>query len=107
VALAARSQREILHQAHGTARRSGFQRDRVGARRACDWIKIANGKIANYQVITPTAWNIGPRDAKGNNGPIGQAMIGTTVEDNEDPIELGVIARSYDSCLVYRTGAFV
>ena len=27
-----------------------------------DWIVPENGKIANYQVITPTAWNIGPRD---------------------------------------------
>lgn len=25
-----------------------------------DWIKIKDGKIENYQVITPTAWNIGP-----------------------------------------------
>ncbi len=89
----------------------------------CDWIRIENGKIANYQVITPTAWNIGPRDAKGQHGPIEQAMLGTTVKDNDDPIELGVIARSYDSCLVctvhaydakthreiarYRTGALV
>ena len=30
-----------------------------------DWIVIEDGKIANYQVITPTAWNIGPRDRDG------------------------------------------
>ncbi|MEX1386366.1 nickel-dependent hydrogenase large subunit, partial [Hydrogenibacillus schlegelii] len=23
---------------------------------------LKDGKIENYQVITPTAWNIGPRD---------------------------------------------
>lgn len=35
-----------------------------------DWIVIENGKIENYQVVTPTAWNIGPKDGKGTHGPI-------------------------------------
>jgi hydrogenase large subunit len=35
-----------------------------------DWIVIEDGKIANYQVVTPTAWNIGPRDAEGTLGPM-------------------------------------
>ncbi len=33
-----------------------------------DWIVLKDGKIENYQVVTPTAWNVGPRD---NTGAIG------------------------------------
>jgi Ni,Fe-hydrogenase I large subunit len=29
------------------------------------WVKIKNGKIAKYQVITPTSWNGSPRDSSG------------------------------------------
>lgn len=34
-----------------------------------DWIVLSDGKIENYQVITPTAWNIGPRDRLGVMAP--------------------------------------
>lgn len=71
-----------------------------------DWIKIKDGKIENYQVITPTAWNIGPRDKNGQRGPIEQALIGTPIRDPNDPQELGIIARSYDSCLVCTVHAY-
>jgi hydrogenase large subunit len=65
-----------------------------------DWIRIEDGKIENYQVITPTAWNVGPRDGGDVMGPIEKAFIGTQVADNYDPVELGHVARSFDSCLV-------
>ncbi|MBI5172198.1 MAG: nickel-dependent hydrogenase large subunit [Candidatus Melainabacteria bacterium] len=65
-----------------------------------DWIHIKDGRIENYQVVTPTAWNIGPRDSKGQNGPIEASFLGTHIRDQEDPLEIGVIARSFDSCLV-------
>ena len=29
------------------------------------WVKIKNGKIANYQCVVPTTWNAGPRDHLG------------------------------------------
>ncbi len=31
----------------------------------CHWICIRDGKISNYQVITPTTWNASPRDSAG------------------------------------------
>jgi len=65
-----------------------------------DWIVIEDGKIKNYQIITPTAWNIGPRDANGTRGPMEEAFIGAPIANPEDPIEIGHIARSFDSCLV-------
>jgi hydrogenase large subunit len=71
-----------------------------------DWIVIEDGKIANYQVVTPTAWNIGPRDANEVLGPIEQALVGSPIVDQEDPVELGHVARSFDSCLVCTVHAY-
>lgn len=71
-----------------------------------DWIVIENGKIENYQVVTPTAWNIGPRDGHGVHGPMEQSFIGSTIHDPTDPVEMGHVARSYDSCLVCTVHAY-
>jgi uptake hydrogenase large subunit len=64
------------------------------------WIEIENGVIKNYQVIAPTTWNVGPQDGRGNPGPIEAALEGTEIEDPHDPVEVGMVARSFDSCLV-------
>jgi hydrogenase large subunit len=66
----------------------------------CHWIEIQGGKIKNYQMIAPTTWNVGPRSADSERGPIEEALIGTPVADPRDPVEVGHVARSYDSCLV-------
>lgn len=71
-----------------------------------DWIVIKDGKIENYQVVTPTAWNIGPQDANKVHGPMEQAFIGSTIADMADPVELGHVARSFDSCLVCTVHAY-
>ncbi|PTQ56435.1 MAG: Uptake hydrogenase large subunit [Candidatus Carbobacillus altaicus] len=71
-----------------------------------DWIVLKDGKIENYQVITPTAWNIGPRDRHDQRGPIETAMLGTPIKNPEDPVELAHIAQSYDSCLVCTVHAY-
>lgn len=71
-----------------------------------DWIVLEDGKIANYQVITPTAWNIGPRDSGDALGPIEKAFVGSPIADIEDPVELGHVARSFDSCLVCTVHAY-
>lgn len=64
------------------------------------WVKIRDGAIASYQIITPTAWNASPRDSAGTPGPMEQALVGTHVRDLENPIELGHVVRSFDPCLV-------
>ena len=64
------------------------------------WIEIENGVIKNYQVMAPTTWNVGPNDDIGNAGPIEAALEGTEIEDPHDPVEVGMVARSFDSCLV-------
>ena len=71
-----------------------------------DWIVIEDGKIENYQVITPTAWNIGPQDAQDVHGPMEQSFIGTEIRDPTDPVEMGHVARSFDSCLVCTVHAY-
>jgi Ni,Fe-hydrogenase I large subunit len=72
----------------------------------CDWIVLEDGKIENYQVVTPTAWNIGPRDSSEQLGPIEQALVGSPIVDVNDPVELGHVARSFDSCLVCTVHAY-
>jgi len=66
----------------------------------CHWIDVQGGKIKNYQIIAPTTWNVGPRADGGELGPIEQSLIGTPIADASDPVEVGHVCRSYDSCLV-------
>jgi hydrogenase large subunit len=63
------------------------------------WIEIKNKKIANYQCVVPTTWNISPMDDQGQHGPIEQALIGTRVKDEKNPFEIVRIIRSFDPCL--------
>ena len=73
----------------------------VGAARGAlgHWIEIKEGKIANYQVITPSTWNISPMDDRNQPGPLEQAMIGTNIRDEANPFEIVRIVRSFDPCL--------
>jgi len=64
------------------------------------WITIKHGKISNYQIITPTAWNASPLDCKKQHGPWEQALLGLRVKDIENPMEIGHVIRSFDPCLV-------
>jgi hydrogenase large subunit len=63
------------------------------------WIDIRDHKIYNYQAVVPTTWNASPVDAKGNPGPIEQAIIGTKIKDKDNPFEIVRIVRSFDPCL--------
>ena len=67
---------------------------------------IENGKIANYQVITPTAWNIGPRDREEALGPIEQRHGRRPDHRPGGPGGAGHVARSFDSCLVCTVHAY-
>ena len=64
------------------------------------WVEIRDGKIARYQIVTPTAWNGSPRDHEGVRGPWEEALIGTPVANVDNPVEAGHVVRSFDPCLV-------
>ena len=71
-----------------------------GARGALGhWIEIKERKIANYQVITPSTWNISPRDDRNQPGPLEQALVGTKIKDEANPFEIVRIVRAFDPCL--------
>jgi len=63
------------------------------------WIVIKNRVIENYQAVVPTTWYCSPKDDKGGRGPVEQALIGTPVSDNANPIEAARVVRSFDPCL--------
>ncbi|MFW5741406.1 MAG: nickel-dependent hydrogenase large subunit [Myxococcota bacterium] len=64
------------------------------------WVDVADGAIAHYQIITPTAWNASPRDAQDQRGPIEEALVGTAVADLDNPVDIFHVVRSFDPCLV-------
>jgi hydrogenase large subunit len=60
------------------------------------WISIDNQKVANYQVVAPTTWNVCP------SGPMEGALVGTPVGDtgtDEDLRQVAYVVRSFDLCL--------
>jgi Ni,Fe-hydrogenase I large subunit len=64
------------------------------------WIETdGEGKIANYELIVPTTWNISPRDADGRPGAVERMLIGTRLQDPDNPMELARIVRSSDPCI--------
>jgi len=63
------------------------------------WVEITQGKISHYQVITPTCWNTSPRDDQDVPGPMEQALIGTPIENPDQPVEALRIIHAYDPCL--------
>lgn len=62
------------------------------------WLKIDGGRIAHYQIITPSAWNFSPRDDRGLMGPVENALLGTPVENEDEPIEVVRVVHSFDVC---------
>lgn len=63
------------------------------------WVKIENGLIKSYQIITPTTWNGSPKDSKNELGAIEKALIGVTIADKDSILEAGHIVRSFDPCI--------
>jgi hydrogenase large subunit len=63
------------------------------------WCRVEDGQIDRYQILTPTGWNLGPRDADGTPSVFEAAAVGTPVDDVEDPLDVLRIVRSFDPCL--------
>ncbi len=63
------------------------------------WIRIEGGKICNYQIVTPTGWNLSPRDSEDQPGPLEAALVGTPVPDPDRPVTVSHVVKSFDPCL--------
>jgi hydrogenase large subunit len=63
------------------------------------WIVIEDGRIANYQAVVPSTWNAGPRDAAGQPGAYEASLVGTTLHDAGQPIEILRTIHSFDPCI--------
>lgn len=63
------------------------------------WVRIENGKVANYQAIVPSTWNAGPRDYKGRMGAYESSLIGTKVANADEPLEILRTIHSFDPCI--------
>ena len=63
------------------------------------WIRIEDKKIGNFQLVVPTTWNMGPRDAAGVMGPIEESLVGTPIADPKRPVEILRTIHSFDPCI--------
>lgn len=63
------------------------------------WCIIEGNKIKNYQYVVPSTWNLGPRDGKGQPGPLEEALIGTPIADPKKPLEVLRTVHSFDPCI--------
>ncbi len=68
------------------------------------WCVMRKGKIHRYQIVTPTGWNVSPRDHLGRPGPYEQAIIDTPITEQAadgklDGIDVVRAIRSFDPCL--------
>jgi hydrogenase large subunit len=63
------------------------------------YVDVQDGEIERYQIITPTIWNLGPRDAEGQPSPLEEAVVGDVVEDVDNPLNVLRTIRSMDPCL--------
>ncbi|WP_238918835.1 nickel-dependent hydrogenase large subunit [Clostridium sp. YIM B02555] len=63
------------------------------------WIEIDKKVINHYNIITPTVWNLSPKDASNIPGTIERALIGTKLKNIKEPIEIGRIVRTFDPCV--------
>jgi [NiFe] hydrogenase large subunit len=63
------------------------------------YLHIEKKKIKNYQYVVPSTWNMGPRDAGDQLGPMEEALIGTPVADPQRPLEVLRTVHSFDPCV--------
>ena len=63
------------------------------------WVSIQDQVIKHYEIITPSNWNLSPKDNNGIPGTIERSLIGTVLADAQKPVEIGRITRSFDPCV--------
>ena len=84
----------VEHDRLGSGRGAGLWEAPRGA--LGHFVNVDGGRIGNYNVVTPSTWDLSPRDDKGVRGPMEEALIGTPIADVERPIMAARIVRSFD-----------
>ena len=62
-------------------------------------IRIEKGRVGNFQLVVPTTWNLGPRDANNVLGPCEEALMGTPIADPKRPVEILRTVHAFDPCI--------
>lgn len=66
---------------------------------------VRDGRLANYQILTPSTWMASPRDPWGGPGPYEEAVTGTPIlersegRDGFSGVDILRAVRSFDPCL--------
>lgn len=63
------------------------------------WVQIENQVIKHYNIITPSVWNVSPKDITGSPGIVERALIGSEIKNVKEPVEIGRIVRAFDPCI--------
>lgn len=63
------------------------------------WVRIEGGRTANYQLVVPSTWNLGPRCGAGKLSPVEESLVGVAVADPERPVEIVRTVHSFDPCI--------
>lgn len=82
-----------------TAQESGFGVGLFEAMRGAlgHWVRIEKGRVKNYQIITPSAWNFSSQDEAGTRGAGETSLIGLKAITPQLK-EAGRVIRSFDPC---------
>jgi len=63
------------------------------------WVQIEDQVIHHYNIITPTVWNLSPKDIMGSPGVIERSLIDSEIKNIQEPVEIGRIVRAFDPCV--------
>ncbi|MBQ3892755.1 MAG: nickel-dependent hydrogenase large subunit [Desulfovibrio sp.] len=63
------------------------------------WIVIEDKKIANFQLVVPSTWNLGPRCAAGKLSAVEASLVGSPIADPKRPVEILRTVHSFDPCI--------
>ncbi len=63
------------------------------------WLRIEDQKIANFQLVVPSTWNLGPRCANNKPSAVETALVGTPIADPKRPVEILRTVHSFDPCI--------
>ncbi|MDF2881003.1 MAG: hupL [Clostridiaceae bacterium] len=66
------------------------------------YINIKSSKIVNYNILSPYFWNLSPKDMNNIPGALETALLGTYIDQINNPIEIIRIINSFGLCIPYK-----